>query len=1172
MPDRFFLVHTLCLTLFLSANSAFAQAVVSGPDLTPAEQKAKFHLPPGFEIQLVLSDPDIGQPMNLAFDARGRLWITHSIEYPYPATSEGVEPRTRFKGQGEHAPRDRLTVVEDIDADGQATGITHFATGLNIPIGHTPLGDGSEALVYGIPSIFRVTDTDGDGKADNTKAVYSRFGNIDVHGNSNGYRRWLDGWIYGCHGFANHSEVVDGSGQTTVLDSGNTYRFREDGSRFEQFTWGQVNPFGLTFDPWGNLYSSDCHSMPVYMLLRGARYPHFGSKPDALGFGPTMIDHGHGSTGICGPAYYAADHFPPEYRDNIFICNPVTSRIHRDRLKQYGSTYQCDTQADFVTCDDLLFRPVDLTVGPDGALYIADFYNAVIGHYEAPLDHPRRNRQLGRIWRVVWTGEDGTIEPPSRPDLTTRTVEELARELGHPNLQVRTLATNLLVDRFPKSAVAAVRNAMRTSEKAEVRAHGMWVLERLQTVSPAEMRQLTNDPDPLVRTHAMKLLAERCDPGRQELESLQTGLHDANAFVVRAAADGLGRHPRADNVQLLIDCWREAPSEDTHLIHTCRMALRTHLRDTAIVAELLKRTWPSELRRHLVEIAAASEDAAPIPILLALVDPAATKSETLNQAAELIARFGSSAQLQTFVELAPRWFPEDASRQLQLLSAICAGLEQNGVALETQPDLKRWYNRLAPERLEAVIAHPGDWTELPIESLPHSASPFGVRERGSTDGVTAPFWDSITKGEKLTGILRSPQFILPERFSFWLCGHNGLPGTNPAPVNHVRLVSAESGAELARQEPPRNDTARLCVWSLPDHVGKPVYFEIVDAFAAPAYAWIAAGRFSPSLIDVPAPGSQEESIRLIELAGLLKADSAGRELLTIATTDAQSLALRSVALRNAVQILPAEEALSLLQTIVTESTEPAELRTIAADELGAFDKPAARQSLVSALAVAPAQLQREFAASLCQHPAGIRALLEVIAAGKASAQLLRTPAVADAIAARGSEEDRKQAERLTENLVPANEQMAEVITRQRAEFRSANISLERGQELFRKHCGNCHRIGPTGPIVGPQLDGVGKRGLDRLLEDLLDPNRNVDAAFRTSVIVTSEGKLYTGLERRREGQILVLADSQGKEIRIPEGDIDDSRKTALSLMPANFAETLQPGEINDLIAYLLSLK
>ncbi|MCA9269303.1 MAG: hypothetical protein KDA41_12565, partial [Planctomycetales bacterium] len=167
----------------------------------PAEQIASFKLPPGFEIQLVVADPDIGQPMNLNFDARGRLWVTHSVEYPFPAQGEGVEPRpARFAGVGDHPPRDRLTVVAGIGADGRPASVTHFAEGLNIPIGQTPLGAGDAAVVYGIPSVFLCEDRDGDGKAEHRTTLYTRFGNVDVHGNASSFTRWVDGWIYGCHG------------------------------------------------------------------------------------------------------------------------------------------------------------------------------------------------------------------------------------------------------------------------------------------------------------------------------------------------------------------------------------------------------------------------------------------------------------------------------------------------------------------------------------------------------------------------------------------------------------------------------------------------------------------------------------------------------------------------------------------------------------------------------------------------------------------------------------------------------------------------------------------------------------------------------------------------------------------------------------------------------------
>src|SRR5690606_34299912 len=129
--------------------------------------------------------------------------------------------------------------------------------------------------------------------------------------------------------------------------------------------------------------------------LRGAYYPSFGKPHDGLGYGPEMMTHSHGSTGIAGVVYYAADAFPAEYRETVFIGNPITGKINHDRLEAHGSTYRALEQPDFLSCDDPWFRPVDLQLAPDGSLYIADFYNRIIGHYEVPLNHPLRDRERG---------------------------------------------------------------------------------------------------------------------------------------------------------------------------------------------------------------------------------------------------------------------------------------------------------------------------------------------------------------------------------------------------------------------------------------------------------------------------------------------------------------------------------------------------------------------------------------------------------------------------------------------------------------------------------------------------------------------------------------------------------------------------------------------------------
>ena len=243
---------SLALPLYGFAADPFAENIRTTPARTPQEEQKTFHLPPGFEIQLVASEPDIDKPINMAFDAKGRLWVTGSREYPFP-----VKPPA--KGH------DTIHVLENFDQDGHAQKISLFADGLNIPTGVYPYKNG--VIAYSIPYIHFFEDTNNDGKADVDHLLYGTIGTRDTHGMTNSFRRGFDGWLYATHGFSNTSKVKSKGDTAITMTSGNTYRIKPDGSRIEQWTWGQVNPFGLAFDPYGNLYSGDCHSEPLTMLL-----------------------------------------------------------------------------------------------------------------------------------------------------------------------------------------------------------------------------------------------------------------------------------------------------------------------------------------------------------------------------------------------------------------------------------------------------------------------------------------------------------------------------------------------------------------------------------------------------------------------------------------------------------------------------------------------------------------------------------------------------------------------------------------------------------------------------------------------------------------------------------------------------------------------------------------
>ena len=492
------------------------------PPRTPAQEQKALHVPPGFVVQLVAAEPDINKPMNLAFDDKGRLWVTSTVEYPYPA-AEGKKPR------------DSVKILEDFGPDGRARKITTFADGLNIPIGVLPLPDCNSALVHSIPDIYRLTDTDGDGKADRREPVYQSIGFRDTHGMTNAFSWGFDGWIYACHGFSNESKLQGADKKPVVMQSGNVYRFRPDGAHAEIFTHGQVNPFGLAFDPLGNLYTSDCHTRPIYQLVRGAHYPSFGKPDDGLGFGPEMMTHDHGSTAIDAAIYYAADNFPPAYRGTIFVGNVVTNRVNHDHLEWHGSSPKAIPQEDFVWSEDNWFRPVDMEIGPDGALYVADFYNRIIGHYEVPLTHPGRDRERGRIWRIAYVGPDGKTEAKApRADWTKATVPELIGDLSHPNLVVRIKASNQLVARAGAD-LKGVTEALRAAHPDTYGAiQTLWVLTRLGTLTDAELESVAKHGVAEVRVHAMRILSElpTLTPAFRGLA--QSGLKDENAQVRRA--------------------------------------------------------------------------------------------------------------------------------------------------------------------------------------------------------------------------------------------------------------------------------------------------------------------------------------------------------------------------------------------------------------------------------------------------------------------------------------------------------------------------------------------------------------------------------------------------------------------------------------------------------------
>lgn len=1031
-------VAVVCLCLPTTGLRSEASPPVAPTEpLSPAEERAKFKLPSGFDIELVASEPEIQKPMNLAFDNRGRLWVTHSVEYPFAAAADAT-------------PRDGLTVLEGFRPDGRATKATLFADGLNIPIGVLPLpsggpdGRGQEVIVWSIPNIWKLTDTDGDGKADRREVLYGPFDFADTHGDQNAFRLGPDGWVYACHGFRNASKIkLRGEGDVVLeMTSGNTYRFRSDGSAIEQVSWGQVNPFGMCFDRMGNQFTADCHSKPITMILRGGSYDSFGKPHDGLGYAPLTTGDGHGSTGIAGMVAYEADQFPAEYRGSMFVGNVMTNIIHRDIPEWRGSSPWVAKPTDFVSCDDWWFRPVDLQLGPDGGLYVADFYNCIIGHYEVDLKHPRRDRHRGRIWRIVWKGEDGKAAVGTPADLTGFGNDRLVTLLGDANMTVRRLAFDTLITRGlsqpgERNGIATLLEAMLTASPApdaaiighaphaeDRRAFAVWGLARLGRLGGDSLTRATQDPSPVVRVHLVKALAAMPGWDATRGDLVRATLADADPFVRRAAAEALAEHPETASIQPLLRAWLAAPTDDLQLIQALRIAVRNQLRkaspDTLAGLTLADGEWPK-----LIEIAAAVPDDA------------------------------------------TAWFAFDFVR-----------------GHDVQPDLMG-------RCLSSVAQHCGD---ARVEEAARYAREKNSQSIVAEAGVFQPLFDGLTR--------RGGKLSADKELGRW-------------------------GASLA----------------------KSILNRMSDS----------SGGAIPAASIVSLALKVAEQLKLATLTGQTLGVVANAKLPEDVRTTAAATAAA----------LDTQRAIAALAMIVGSGAEPVTLRQAVARQLGSTDTQEARDALATAIVTAPAALQQPLALALASTKQGAELLLDRVAAGKASARLLQDKSVVGRLKASGVADVDQRVNELTRNLPSADDAIRQVIARVATDHAKATPSIDAGRATFMKTCANCHRIADVGGKVGPQLDGVGQRGAERLLEDILDPNRNVDEAFRTTMVTTNDGRVLSGLKLREDGGDLILADSTGKEVRIAAADIDEVAVSQLSPMASNMLDQIGEKNLPDLLAYLI---
>jgi putative heme-binding domain-containing protein len=426
-----------------------------GPPLSPAEAVKKMTVPAGFQVEVVAAEPAIVNPVAMTFDERGRIWITESLEYPRHSAGPG---------------RDRIKVLEDTRGNGKYDRVTVFAEGLNIPSGIAVGGGG--VWVANAPDILFYKEGPDGKAAGKPEVVVTGFGRHDTHELPNSLTWGPDGWLYGLNGVFNPAHVKHHGKEFRFTCA--LFRIHPKTRRFELFAEGTSNPWGIAWDGEGSAFVSACvidhlwHlSETGYYHRQGGPYPPFTW---VLG---SIVKHRHQKAAYCGIHFFDSDAYPPQYRERLYMGNIHGSCVNADVLQRDGSTYFARPAPDFLRANDPWFMPVVQKTGPDGCLYILDWYDRYHCYQDAMRDPRGIDRLRGRLYRVRYKN----TPPAGKFDLGKESDDQLIKRLHSPNVFFRDLAQRLLRERNTPAVRARLEKLiLDDGAPRKARMHGLWAL------------------------------------------------------------------------------------------------------------------------------------------------------------------------------------------------------------------------------------------------------------------------------------------------------------------------------------------------------------------------------------------------------------------------------------------------------------------------------------------------------------------------------------------------------------------------------------------------------------------------------------------------------------------------------------------------------------------------
>jgi putative heme-binding domain-containing protein len=1184
---------------------------VSSP-VTGAEQVKRFSLPPGFEIELFASEEQgAGKAITVAWDDSGRLWTMTALEYPL----DGNEQPETAKALYEKGGRDKVLVFDEPYGRGPRQAHV-FADGLAMPMGLLPYKDG--ALVGQGPDVFWMHDTNGDGHADTREKILTGFGVQDSHLMPHQFTRAPGGWFYLAQGAFNYSKVLTRDGRVHQFDQTRLARFTVDGMRFEDLTSGPCNIWGLVIRRDGETFIQEAndYGYPVMLYQEGASYPGCSGsyKPYAPYF-PSEVEFRMGGTGLSGLALSdPGGSFPGAYADVMYVANPITRKVQAIKIHADGPRFRYELLGDFVLCSDEWFRPVSIHFGPDGCLYIVDWYNKIISHNEVPRNHPERDKTRGRIWRVRHKDQPAA----NVPNLAKAADGELLKYLlqSESTWEMRG-AWHQIVDRGLNDLAPDLKKFTenRAAEPAH-RIQALWTLEDLHALQLGTIRAFLAETNRNFRREALRALATVAPPAAEALPILTEFKNDPDPEVRAEAIRRLIGYASTNNAALTMLVGTIQPSLDQPMGKSPHSGAPMKLREA----------YDREFERYLVRASLEkiparltaflrTPPAQKLPVdsqlLLALALPNTESADTLARLLPKIERVPNEEELLRLVETL------DSPESKTALQQILAKPDARRVALQA---LLKVRNRLDPAKLAPLLgaALKGMW-EAPGEDRAFVARVAGAfRVEAVADQLNTSLKSDVPPAVQAAALRALREINKGDPQNFATLARNSKDRTvRDEALNS--LAAAKSATPLILELWPemnaiqhrtalrqltqddKSATALLAAAKtgtvhereldaeslerirqvLPKETDAQALVERLSAEFKPVLRL--DGRkesYVDSNITLEGPFTVETWIRLDEgisnsdgilgFGGSADFNFAGGIFRVYCGRDLgdRVIARRPMSPNAWTHLAVTRDSKGVFRLYINGEIDVTDPRPVTATftdlDIGRTSPTAGGTAAdltefrVWNLARTPEEIRNDFDRTFAGEPLPSGLVHYYPGSGpwgalKGGAHVEKVP---DAPALLNSEQARALVGKFAKYRAMAND----------------SGDFEKGKTIFKSTCAVCHSVNGQGGQIGPVLNGAAANGLETLLRAVITPNAAMEAGYRTFRIELKDGDTLDGFLVTQDKNTILLRQPNVEDQRIAKEKVRQAGFTQKSLMPEGLLEAMPEPDVRDLFAFLKTLK